>query len=54
MECWLFRLTCVTTRALHVEVVLSLEADPCLAAITGFIARRCKLTIISRVIGRTF
>ena len=39
MERWCCLFTCLTTRALHIEVVPSLEADACLAAITRFIAR---------------
>ena len=46
MKRWYCLLTCLTTRAVHVEVVLSLEAEACLAAITRFIARRGKPNII--------
>ena len=46
MKGWYCLFTCLTTRAVHVEVVLSLEADACLAAITRFIARRGKPNII--------
>ena len=48
---WCCLFTCLTTRAVHVEVVPSLEADACLAAITRFIARRGKPNIILNVNG---
>ena len=35
---WLF--TCLTTRAVHIEVTQSLDTESCLAAVTRFIARR--------------
>ena len=43
---WCCLFACLTTRAVHVEVVPSLEADACLAVITRFIARRGKPNII--------
>ena len=48
MKRWCCLFTCLTTRALHIEVVPSLEAETCLTAITRFIARRGKpVTILS-------
>ena len=46
MKRWCCLFTCLTTRAVHVEVVPSLEAESCLAAITRFIARRGKPNIV--------
>ena len=46
MKRWCCLLMCLTTRAVHIEVVPSLEAHACLAAITKFIARRGKPIII--------
>ena len=46
MKRWFCLFTCLTTRAVHVEVVPSLEADACLAAITRFNARRRKPNIL--------
>ena len=42
MKRWRCLFTCLTTRAVHIEVVPSLEAETCLTAITRFIARRGK------------
>ena len=48
MKSWCCLFTCLTTRAVHIEVVPSLEAETCLTAITRFIARRGKpATILS-------
>ena len=40
MKRWCCPFTCLTTRAVHIEVVPSLEAETCLTAITGIIVRR--------------
>ena len=48
MKRWCCLFTCLTTRAIHGEVVRSLDTDSCLVAINRFIARRGKpATIIS-------
>ena len=45
---WCFLFTCLTVRAVHIEVVPNLDTDSCLNAIMRFIARRGKpSTIIS-------
>ena len=54
MKRWCCLFTCLTTRAVHVEVVRSLEADACLAAITRFIARRGKPNTILSDNGSNF
>ena len=48
MKRWCCLFTCLTTIAVHIKVVPSLEAETCLTAITRFIARRGKpATILS-------
>ena len=42
MKRWCCLFTCLTTRAVHIEVVRSLDTDSCLTAINRFIARRGK------------
>ena len=37
---WCCIFTCMTTRAVHIEVAQSLDTESCLAAVTRFIARR--------------
>ena len=37
---WSFMFTCLTTRAVHMEIVSSISTDSCLMAISRFIARR--------------
>ena len=47
---WCCLFTCLTTRAVHIEVAQSLDTESCLAAVTRFIARRGYLnTIISDI-----
>ena len=48
MKRWCCLFTCLTTRAVHIDVVPALEAETCLTDITQFIARRGKpATILS-------
>ena len=54
MKRWCCLFTCLTARAVHVEVVPSLEADACIAAVTRFIARRGKPNIIFSDNGTNF
>ena len=54
MKRWCCLFTCLTTRAVYIEVVPSLEADACLAAITRFIARRGKPNIVLSDNGTNF
>ena len=44
---WCCLFTCLTTRALHAEIVPRLKADACLDAITRFFTRRRKPNIRS-------
>ena len=45
---WCCLITCLTTRAVHIEVAQSMDTESCLAAVTRFIARRgYRNTIIS-------
>lgn len=37
---WGVLMTCLTTRAVHIEIAHSLSAEPCILAIRNFIARR--------------
>ena len=37
---WVCVFTCLSTRAIHLEMVISLDADSCLSAFTHFVARR--------------
>ena len=54
MKRWCCLFTCLTTRAVHIEVVPSLEAETCLTAITRFIARRGKPSTILSDNGTNF
>ena len=54
MKRWCYLFTCLTTRAVHIEVVPSLEAETCLTAITRFIARRGKPATILNDNGTDF
>ena len=54
MKRWCCLFTCLTTRAVHIEVVPSLEAESCLTAITLFIARRGKPATIFSDNGTNF
>ena len=44
---WGFLFTCLTTRAVHIEVVPSLDTSYCFMGVGRFIARRGTLTIMS-------
>ena len=54
MKRWCCLFTCLTPRAVHIEVVPSLEAETCLTAITRFIARRGKPATILNDNGTNF
>ena len=54
MKRWCCLFTCLTTRAVHIEVVRSLDTASCLVAIKRFIARRGKPTTIRSDNGTNF
>ena len=54
MKRWCCLFTCLTTRAVHIEVVRSVDTDTCLVAIKRFIARRGKPTTIISDNGTNF
>ena len=45
-ERWCFLFTSLTTRALHIEIVFSMDTSSCIMGIESFIARRGKPSII--------
>ena len=51
---WCCLFTCLTTRAVHIEVAQSLDTESCLAAVTRFIARRGYPSIIISDSGTKF
>ena len=54
MKRWWCLITCLTIRAVHIEVVRSLDTDSCLVAINRFIARLGKTTTIISDNGTNF
>ena len=46
MKHWCCLFTCLTTRAIHIEIARSLVTDPCLVAVNRFIAGRGKPAIM--------
>ena len=51
---WVFLLTCLTTRAVHIEVVPSLDTSSCVMGVERFIARRGTPTAIMSDNGTNF
>jgi hypothetical protein len=51
---WCFLFTCLTTRAVHIEIVPSMSTDSCLLGIRRFIARRGKPRVIRSDNGTNF
>ena len=54
MKRWCCLFTCLTTRAVHIEVVRSPDTDSCMEAINRFIPRRGKPTTIISDNGTNF
>ena len=54
MKRWCCLFTCLTTRAIHIEVVRSLDTDSCLVAVNRFIASRGKPATIINDNGTNF
>ena len=54
MKRWCCSILCLTTRAVHIEVVRTLDTDSCLVAIKRFIPRRGKPTTIISENGTNF
>ena len=54
MKRWACVFTCLSTRAIHLEMVYSLATDSCLSALTRFIARRGRPSTICSDNGTNF
>ena len=54
MKRWICLFTCLSTRAVHLEVAYSLDTESCLAAINRFIARKGRPSLIISDNGTNF